>query len=67
MLNFNSKLLRLIKFAIKLIKKLIFTIQKIEKTYEEAQSKVEHLSTSKTDLTDALHTLENVQQKTIDF
>lgn len=63
MLNFNSKLLKLIKLAIKLINKLIFTIMKIEKTYEEAESKVEHLSTSKTDLTAVLNTLEKIQAK----
>lgn len=63
MLNFNNKLLKLIKLAIKLINKLIFTIGKIETTYNEAQSKVEHLSTSKADLSEALQTLKNVQAK----
>ena len=61
MFNFNNKLLKLVKLAIKLTNKLIFTIGKIETTYNEAQSKVEHLSTSKVDLSEALQALEKVQ------
>ena len=63
MFNFNNKLLKLVKLAIKLTNKLIFTIGKIETTYNEAQSKVEHLSTSKVDLSEALQALEKVQSK----
>ena len=63
MLNFNSKLLKLIKLAIKLINKLIFTIDKIQKTYDEAQSKVEHLTTSRVDLSEVVEKLENLQTK----
>jgi len=63
MLNFNNKLLKLIKLAIKLINKLLYTINKIETTYKEAQSKVEHLSTSKVDLTEVVQKLENIQTK----
>ena len=63
MLNFNNKLLKLIKLAIKLINKLIFTIDKIQKTYDEAQSKVEHLSTSRVDLSEVVEKLEKLQTK----
>ena len=63
MLNFNNKLLKLIKLAIKLIKKLIFVIGKIELTYLESQKKVENLSMSKTDLSDILIKLEKLEQK----
>jgi len=63
MLNFNNKLLKLIKLAIKLINKLIFTIDKIQKTYDEAQSKVEHLTTSRVDLSEVVEKLEKLQTK----
>lgn len=63
MLNFNNKLLKLIKLAIKLIQKLVFTINKIETTYKEQQSKVEHLSMSKLDLTETLEKLEKLKDK----
>ena len=63
MLIFQNKIIKLIKLAIALVKKLIFTIQKIEKAYEEGQKKVEHLSLSKVDLSDILEKLEKVQKK----
>ncbi len=63
MLISSNKVLKLIKLAIKLVNKLIFTIQKIEKTYEEGQKKVEHLSMSKVDLTEVVEKLEKVQKK----
>ena len=63
MLNFNNKLLKLIKLAIKLIQKLVFTIGKIETTYKEQQSRVEHLSMSKLDLSETLDKLEKLQEK----
>ena len=63
MLNFNNKLLKLIKLAIKLIQKLIFTINKIESTYKASQEKVENLSMSKVDLSETLEKLEKLQDK----
>ena len=63
MLIFQNKVLKLIKFAIKLVNKLVFTIQKIEKTYEEGQKKVENLSLTKVDLTDVAEKLEKIQKK----
>lgn len=63
MLNFNNKLLKLIKLAIKLINKLIFTIDKIQKTYDEAQPKVEHLSISRVDLSEVAEKLGNIKTK----
>ena len=63
MLNFNNKLLKLIKLAIKLIQKLIFTINKIETTYKASQEKLENLSTSKIELTETLQKLEKLQSK----
>ena len=63
MLFSSNKILKLIKLAIKLVNKLIFTIQKIEKTYEETQSKVENLSLTKVDLSDLVEKLEKVQKK----
>jgi len=63
MLIFQNKVLKLIKLAIKLVNKLVFTIQKIEKTYEEGQKKVEYLSMSKVDLTDVAEKLEKIQKK----
>ena len=63
MLNFNNKLLKLVKLAIKLIQKLIFTIGKIELTYYESQKKVENLSMSKVDLSEVLEKLEKLQDK----
>ena len=38
-------------------------LQKIEKTYEETQSKVENLSLTKVDLSDVVEKLEKVQKK----
>lgn len=63
MIIFQNKLQKLIKLAIKLINKLIFTIAKIETTYQSAQEKVEHLSLTKVDLTDVMETLKKVQEK----
>jgi len=63
MLNFNNKLLKLIKLAIKLIQKLVFTINKIEQTYVESQKKVENLSMSKVDLNETLEKLQKLQDK----
>ena len=50
MILFQNKLLKLVKLAIKLTNKLIFVIGKIEKTYQDAEAKVENLSMKKLDL-----------------
>ena len=63
MLNFNNKILKLIKLSIKLINKLIFTINKIENAYRDSEKKVENLSTSKTDLSKMIEGLEKLQEK----
>lgn len=63
MFNIQNKILKLVKLAIKLVSKLIFTIQKIEKTYEEGQAKVEKLSASKVDMSEILEKLQKAQKK----
>ena len=63
MIIFQNKLLKLLKLASKLVNKLIFVIDKIEKTYLEAQSKVENLVLIKIDLKNVLETLNKVQEK----
>jgi protein-L-isoaspartate O-methyltransferase len=53
----------LIKLAIKLINKLIYTIEKIQTTYNDAQEKLENLEVSKVDLTQVVETLETLLTK----
>jgi flagellar biosynthesis chaperone FliJ len=63
MMIFQSKISKLIKLAIKLINKLIYTIDKIQTTYNDAQEKLENLELSKVDLTQVVETLETLLTK----
>ncbi len=63
MILFQNKLLKLVKLAIKLTNKLIFVIGKIEKTYQDAEAKVENLSMKKLDLSNILESLNKISQK----
>jgi flagellar biosynthesis chaperone FliJ len=60
---FQNKISKLIKLAIKLINKLIFVIDKIQTTYNDAQEKLENLELSKVDLTQVVETLETLLTK----
>ena len=63
MINLNKKILKLVKIAIKLVAKLIETIQKIETTYLQAKPKVAKLSGLKIELNEILNKLEGIQKK----
>ncbi len=63
MILFQNKLLKLIKLAMKLINKLIFVIEKIEKTQQDVQSKIENLSSVKTYLLDVFENMNRVYKK----
>jgi flagellar biosynthesis chaperone FliJ len=63
MMIFQNKISKLIKLAIKLINKLIFVIDKIQTTYNDAQEKLENLELSKVDLTQVVETLETLLTK----
>lgn len=63
MLNINKKILKLVKLAIALVNKLVYTINKIEAAKKEADAKVEHLILAKDDLSGVVEKLEEFQKK----